>query len=193
MPPPQPEYIDLQYIESTGTQYIDTGYKPNNNTECEYVAMQIGAIVSGQSQTFFGCSDGNYDNNAFTASTYRFGSFGWDGSGNQGWQRWSCALNTMYTIKLNNTGAYINGVLKWSTVGYTKTQNTRTLTLFAANYNSITEFSKHRCYRSVIKDGGVSVRNYVPKLRTADGKPGLYDTVNNVFYTNDGTGEFLYA
>jgi len=29
--------------------------------------------------------------------------------------------------------------------------------------------------------------------REQDNKPGLYDTTDNVFYTNAGTGEFLYA
>ena len=28
-------YTQLEYIESTGTQYIDTGFKPNNNTVFE--------------------------------------------------------------------------------------------------------------------------------------------------------------
>jgi len=34
---------------------------------------------------------------------------------------------------------------------------------------------------------------FIPALRIADIKPGLYDLVNNQFYTNAGTGEFLYA
>lgn len=29
-----------------------------------------------------------------------------------------------------------------------------------------------------------------PALRIADPKPGIYDTVNHQFYTNQGTGEF---
>lgn len=32
----------------------------------------------------------------------------------------------------------------------------------------------------------------IPAFRIADNKPGLYDIVNNQFYTNAGTGEFLY-
>ena len=41
-------------------------------------------------------------------------------------------------------------------------------------------------------DGVTVLHNLVPKLRSSDMKPGLLDTVTNKFYTNDGTGEFLY-
>lgn len=34
---------------------------------------------------------------------------------------------------------------------------------------------------------------YIPCYRTSDRKPGMYDIVNDVFYTNDGTGEFSYG
>ena len=40
---------------------------------------------------------------------------------------------------------------------------------------------------------GVVLFNGVPCVRKSDGKPGLYDIVNGVFYTNSGTGEFLYG
>ena len=33
----------------------------------------------------------------------------------------------------------------------------------------------------------------IPALRIADNRPGLYDIVNNYFYTNAGIGEFLYT
>ena len=34
------------------------------------------------------------------------------------------------------------------------------------------------------------VRNFIPCYRESDNKPGLYDLVNNEFYTNQGTGDF---
>lgn len=44
-----------------------------------------------------------------------------------------------------------------------------------------------------MKFGDILVREFIPALRVSDSKPGLYDTVNSVFYTNAGSGEFLYA
>jgi len=40
-------------------------------------------------------------------------------------------------------------------------------------------------------DGTTLVRNMIPCYRRSDLKPGMYDTVNNVFYTNSGSGEFI--
>ena len=41
--------------------------------------------------------------------------------------------------------------------------------------------------------GDVLTRNFLPALRKADGKPGMYDTITGVLYTNAGTGEFGYT
>ena len=40
-------------------------------------------------------------------------------------------------------------------------------------------------------DGDTLIRNYIPCYRKSDNEIGLYDIVNNVFYTNQGTGVFL--
>ena len=38
---------------------------------------------------------------------------------------------------------------------------------------------------------GVLVRNFIPAKRNSDNVLGLYDLVNNVFYTNAGSGTFI--
>ncbi len=51
-----------------------------------------------------------------------------------------------------------------------------------------------RVYRFKMYDNGVLVRNYIPCLRTADNKPGLYDLVSNEFFINAHTsGEFAWG
>lgn len=42
----------------------------------------------------------------------------------------------------------------------------------------------------VIYYAGEKIANYVSCYRKADGEIGLYDIVNNRFYTNSGTGTF---
>lgn len=36
------------------------------------------------------------------------------------------------------------------------------------------------------------IYEYIPAIRNADGEIGIYDIINDVFYTNAGTGTFLY-
>ena len=53
--------------------------------------------------------------------------------------------------------------------------------------------SRHIVFESEYNKNNIPQRHYLPALRMADSKPGLYDIINNQFYTNAGTGEFLYA
>ena len=46
-----------------------------------------------------------------------------------------------------------------------------------------------KLYYCKIWDNGSLVRNFIPCKNTS-GTLGLYDAVNNVFYTNAGTGTF---
>ena len=71
----------------------------------------------------------------------------------------------------------------------TYSNNTTTLKLFQ---NGDAQKSSIDMYYYQIYDNDNLVRNYIPVLRTTDNTPGMYDLVNKVFYTNSGTGQFLY-
>ena len=57
----------VDYIQSSGTQYIDTGFKPNQNTKVE-IKMQS-SNQNGDSVWIFGCQT-SWSNNGFAVSTY---------------------------------------------------------------------------------------------------------------------------
>lgn len=48
-----------------------------------------------------------------------------------------------------------------------------------------------RIYYAKIWDNGTLIRDFIPAVRNDDGVIGMYDQVNDVFYTNDGTGSFV--
>ena len=56
---------------------------------------------------------------------------------------------------------------------------------FSTFYNPI------KIYNLKISENGILIRNFIPCYRKSDNEIGLYDIVNNVFYTNQGTGVFL--
>ena len=59
------------------------------------------------------------------------------------------------------------------------------------NTEGVNELGNARIYSLKFYDGSVIVRNFVPCYSISDGEAGLYDTVNGVFYSNQGTGEFI--
>ncbi len=58
-------FIELEYIQGTGTQYIDTGYTPNHNTKVEITLSDVTASTGNS--TIFGETWGN---NRFLLTTY---------------------------------------------------------------------------------------------------------------------------
>lgn len=49
-----------------------------------------------------------------------------------------------------------------------------------------------RIYYYQQKRDGELVADFVPCYRKSDNKPGMYDLVTNEFFSNQGTGQFLY-
>lgn len=52
---------------------------------------------------------------------------------------------------------------------------------------------KAKLYRLKAIQGGELVRDFIPCYRKSDGVVGLYDRVNDKFYTNSGSGSFTYG
>ena len=102
-------------------------------------------------------------------------------------------------IKTNrNTIILQNGRIDYGTEGTDLTSKskdqTSSMILFGIpNYdNSITPFGAYnmKVYRLKLYENNVLVREYVPCYRISDNVIGLYDSVNKVFYQNNGTGSF---
>lgn len=63
--------------------------------------------------------------------------------------------------------------------------------MFCVNRNGIpTDLATSKIKYCKIWDNGTLVRDMVSCKRDSDGELGMYDKVNNVFYTNLGTGKF---
>lgn len=111
--------------------------------------------------------------------------------GNTGNVKYATPDTNRHIIDKNKNLFYLDGKLL-----LTQSVNTFTapapLEIFAS-YNGGTEGylpSISRIYSFKIYDNDFLVRNFVPCYRISDGVVGLYDVINDVFYTNAGTGDF---
>lgn len=176
-------YTKLDYIESSGTQYIDTGFIPNQDSAVHIVCQPT--VASGW-QGIFGAR-----------SATNVGEFGVDipagttlrsvyGTGNV-----TTTVSTVATkldIYKNKNVCTINGAVL--------TNSTET---FSSGY-PIWIFDKNtagskwnpcsmKLYSCKVYDNGTLVRDFIP-CKNASGTIGLWDNVNSVFYANAGTGTF---
>ena len=73
-------------------------------------------------------------------------------------------------------------------------QMTYPVMLFGLNNIGTLNASLGKCiiYKWTAYSKGIAVCDLIPALRIADSKPGMYDLVTGQFFTNKGTGEFIY-
>ena len=175
-------YTKLDYIESSGTQYINTGFKPNQNTR---VVMDVEVLGTTQCAPFGARASQNgttYTLFLLTATTGRT-----DYGTSKQTMTFSSILGR-YTIDANKNVVNVNGV-----------SITHTASTFSVDHNifllavntagTASNFAKVKLYSCKIYDNGTLVRDFIP-CKNANGTLGLWDNVNSVFYANAGTGPF---
>lgn len=179
----------VNYIESTGTQYIDTGVKPSNSTKIDIKFMynSLNGFVYGSRTSSSGSDAHEF---IINASGLVFPQF--DGQHSEVSSSYN-KIGEEYILSNSQSGAYINGNL-------IKSYNTATFSskhsmfLFGLNQNGTVEYRKFigRLYYCKIYNGDTLVRDFVPVI---DGSniACLYDRVEKKCYYNAGTGTFSYG
>ena len=181
-------YTIVDYIESSGTQYIDTGYVANANTKIEIKCSQVksaGGVVFGSRETA-----------SPTDLAYALGT-------NAGkvcfYYNTLNALNSTIT-----TGEFADCRIRSSKVSFNFNQYTNltinqfpsgNLYLFAINRGegqTITDYSRSKIRSFIIYENDKILHYYVACYRNSDNVGGMYDFITNEFKTNDGTGSFTY-
>lgn len=192
-------YTRLNYIEATGTQYIDTNYYVGNK-KTRIVGEMMKTYSLSDKGVFFGCgspSDNQWFINPYfpngAMQVYMLGFGLCMGAFNE--------LNTTTTFDCtvdipNNLfeGEFVNGdnIVRGKKSGLGIIYNAA-LKLFSSVKGSTIQNKVHaRLYFFQIYENNVLVHNYIPALRDLDSKPGLYDVAAGEFKTNNGTSEFLY-
>ena len=180
------EYQEVEYIESTGMQYIDTGVIANNVYKAKFQFS-----MTENNTTIQGIMGGGWSSNNKTYQLIRNGT-----NINLRYGETILSIpydNAVHKIELSKYKLKIDEIEKSNT---SEVNDNRSVYLFARrsdNFgNGIQQYSYCRIYYCKIYNGSeVLQRDFIPCYRKSDNKPGLYDLVNNQFYTNQGEGEFL--
>jgi len=182
---------ELTYIQSGGTQYIKTGFKPNQNSRIVMDAQFVNANTVSKLYLPFGVRNGGYFFELYKASSNNWNlTFLW-GTKYSNYFTFATTddWNARHTFEINRNVATVDGTSKTNTAE--TFQLTQDIYLCADNNagsaNSVSPLTIYSCQ---IYDNDVLVRDFVPCMSDADGV-GLYDLVNGVFYGNAGSGTFI--
>ena len=185
-------YTPLQYLESTGTQWIDTGIYINY----DYEIFAILDPLSTGGFYYWGAAGNNSSDRTAWYTFWSVNSSGpstWGGSRNTFYYR-NLVPNSKNTVVQNKNGIWVNGT---KTTSFSPVFDSRQaeLTLYIFKTNPVSfdwNSGRIKLYELHVKNGnGRIVQNLVPARRDSDSILGMYDTVTGTFFTNAGTGEFV--
>lgn len=174
-------YKKLEFIETTGTQWIDTGFIPNQDSRivCEFMWFEGNGIYGTRTTT---------SNNNFAL---RVINRAWQVGYNTVLGSTGIAADTQnwHIANQNKNLFYIDGVLGY-THKYVEFKAPKSISLGGINAENKFYYGSGRYRACQIYDNGVMVRDFIP-CKNDRNEVGMYDMLNAVFYRNAGTGEFV--
>ena len=205
------DYTPLEYIESTGTQYINTGYYWTS----EVVKIEMDALITSNSgnQSLFGneekysggdryfCIIPHGNNGNFSMYAGSSGSLGNVSLGVNTRFKMDCTTTAAknLTVKVNGSQVlsktYAGTMMSYANTSSTDTANKGRIYIFA-NHNSnsgaapIQNVGGMKLYSFKMWDNGNLVRDFIP-CKNKNGQIGLYDNANGVFYLSPNGTAFV--
>lgn len=187
-------YTQLEYIESTGTQYIDTGVKLNYQSEVT-AEFQFTEGYSTITSVFGVRNQANPTaNHAYAfwrngAKVFRHDMFT-DSISISGPDATSRHVVKCVQNKVDVSGTSVEHDI----LSIEKNETSDTLAVFCCKSSGTAKnFSKMKLYSLDINatPGTTTPLNMVPAKRDSDGAIGLFETNASKFYGNEGTGSFV--
>jgi len=192
-------YTQLEYLQTDGGAYIDTGIKLKASSKLEF------KFISGTSYNYavFGADNGAAYNNGEIALFYyiNYPDLGdvihavMPSSNSSSYVLEPVPrivdINATYIISYDKDYLVVNGASQ-SSGWYANYVGNRNVFLFATNRGDNTwTGGDTKIHYFKMYDGNSLVRDFIPVRRNSDGVLGMYDTVANTLFTNVGTGAFI--
>ena len=189
-------YKKLEYIEGTGTQYIDTGVSAPSGVAIFCEVTLIGYIDTLNS--IFGAVDAeppyyrdyfaaHKDNGAWELGAYGYSHFGIPTLGEK-LRIDCCTISGAISCTINGVSQSVD-----TTIGGNGARSSLPIYLFAMNFSGGLNAAKMKLYNfKIYLDSSKEnlVRDFVPCKNTS-GIVGLWDNVGGKFYQNAGSGAFV--
>ena len=193
-PPPLPYDAEIEYLESSGTQYIDTNihFTSNHKIDIDFIGLTNGNVA------VFGANNGN------TATSGELALFWYVRGGTHVFQyvfpttsnnvstyvtaNTSYNVGTRYHVVFDKTQFVVNDASE-SCIWYENYICSRTMLIGATNRNSAAVISSMKIFCVKIYESGELVFDGIPVRVGQIGY--MYDRVSGELFGNAGTGDFI--
>ena len=158
--------VELEYIQSSGTQYIETGISAKNITKAVIDFQYITVDSSRENQMMSVWVDAsNHMQCGLTGTTFLTG------------RGTTFSQTSNMTARTTGTSVPIGNP-------------DMLIPLFAQRASAVDRWSIAKLYSCKMYNNSTIVRDFIPAKRVSDGKCGLWDKVNFKFYTDESGGNF---
>lgn len=187
-------YQPVEYIEATGTQWINTGLKGADGVDIDFEIIQnvqtnIGATLFSAREMY---GSTVYGLEHYTWDDFCIGRFSQDSGVKhipelyQPLSRHQLRYGTAFENKIYVDGEY------YSDHSSVKQYSSPTSNMCLFKYpTSDNDKAKARIYSVRFYIGSTLVRDYIPVYNIYTGEAGMFDMLEKMFYGNNGSGTFL--
>ena len=184
-------YQKIEYLQSTGTQYIDTLL--NVSSGMRFVAD---FKLTNAGTTYYNPIIGTQNDSApwddcfirYAKMDYAFEYSGYE-------KHIPLDIETKYNVDYIYTPTKmefrLDGILKDQKILSNATISNYSMYLMGVHNGGSTHKSFIALYTAKFYVNGELVRDFIPCYRKSNNEIGMYDIVNNQFYTNQGSGTFI--
>ena len=177
-------YTALEYIQSSGTQYIDTGRKLTQDSD---ITIDFKLINNNKSVGILGSRESARKNNLamFRDGGLFVGDF-------SEYPKYRFNANSSFNrtkIRMNKTGVLVNGVLNTSWSGVANFETPTNGLIFDVGNNN---WTGNKAVMQLYSYTDGNAQKLVPCLDT-EGVPCMYDLVSQKPFYNAGTGSFTWG
>ena len=178
-------YTQVEYIQSSGTQHIDWGFKPTQNTKVELDIEFLGSVGENIAGV----------RNTTSDTTNRFGLITFGSASKMGAFFRDSSIqgipfdNKRHKYVLSKPGLTIDGTIYAFSNSGTFLCSYNFLLCAWNNGSDGVSANKSKVYGGKAWENGTLIRDSIP-CKNSSGTVGLYDLVSSKFYTNAGSGIF---
>lgn len=208
--PSLPYDAEIEYLEGSGTQWIDTGYVPSVPIIERYTAICSVPPLDNDWQGWFGSSNNNEDRTVFFRQRTSVNSlqvyvpksdanyYAYDAFNLQAGDIITIRIAPFYGVTgeicyltINGTGQFIANVAKHNESSYVRAYTLKLFTNQRDPYNSTRSPCRMRFYAFNIQNYSTNedVMDLIPVRVGTTGY--MYDKVSGTLFGNSGTGNFI--
>lgn len=182
-----PDYQELEYISSSGTQFITTNINFTSNNA--RLKTKLVPIVTSSYPTYR--AGGAYGSGLRSFVLYSAGPTHYLGMGSNDLNtQIACSANLIYEIDYKTKNNVVEACINNQSFSMTYSGTIVNGQKYNIFRNSDGYNGHYKIYYLQLWQDDVLIGNFIPCYRISDNVAGMFDTIGNAFYVNNGSGTF---